>query len=271
MSATTAAPVTPGPRAVTGSPSLAWGIALPALRVVMVALACTLAWVVVGLTAGWTAFPPTPLVATVAMLPVNLICLALVVRRLRAEGTSARALIGYRPGALGRDIAWGMLWLAVLSVPFILTIVGMMWLLHGPGALTQFETVFVDSDAMPAFSPAVSLVLAIVAVLTFAPLNAPTEELVYRGHAQRAIASRRPLPLAILIPSVLFGLQHAWYAPTFDAVLVYVSAFFVWGVGSGIIAWRQGRLLPLIIAHGTVNLFTTLPALVVPFLPIGAS
>lgn len=262
---------TPAARAPAGAPSLAWGIALPVLRVAMVAVACTLAWVVVGVTAGWTAFPPTPLVATVAMLPVNLVCLALVVRRLRREGSGARELIGYRPGRLGRDIAWGMLWLAVLSVPFILTIVGVMWLLHGPGAFTQFESVFVDVDAMPSFSPAVALVLAIVAVLTFAPLNAPTEELVYRGHSQRAIASRWPLPVAILIPSVLFGLQHAWYAPTPDAVVVYVCAFFVWGLGSGIIAWRQGRLLPLIIAHGTVNLFTTLPALVLPFLPIGAS
>lgn len=237
----------------------------------MVAVACTLAWAIVGVTAGWTAFPPTPLVATVAMLPVNVVCLLLVVRRLRLEGSSAGELIGYRPGRLGRDILWGMLWLVVLSVPFVLTIIGMMWLLHGADAFTSFEGVFFDAEAVPAFSPAVSLVLAIVAVLTFAPLNAPTEELVYRGHAQRAIASRWPMTIAILIPAMLFGLQHAWYAPTPGAVLVYVCAFFVWGLGSGVIAWRQGRLLPLIIAHFTVNLFTTLPALAVPFLPIGAS
>jgi membrane protease YdiL (CAAX protease family) len=79
------------------------------------------------------------------------------------------------------------------------------------------------------------------------------------------------MPVAILIPAVLFGLQHAWYAPTPDAVLVYVCAFFVWGLGAGVIASRQRRLLPLIIAHFTVNLFTTLPALAIPFIPIGAS
>ena len=75
-----------------------------------------------------------------------------------------------------------------------------------------------------------------------------------------------PVALAIVVASVFFGLQHIWYAPTPDAVLVYACAFFVWGVGSGIIAWRQRRLLPLIVAHGLVNLLTSLPSLAVPFL-----
>nr|BFF12124.1 hypothetical protein GCM10025699_34270 [Microbacterium flavescens] len=261
---------TGAPATRSGTPSLGWGLGMPALRVALVALACALAWVVVGVTAGWTAFPPSPLVATVAMVPVNVFCLWLVVRRLRREGAGARELIGARTGALGRDILWGMLWLLVLSVPFVLTITGMMWLLYGSEAFSQFELVFVGADPAPEFSPAVTLVLGIIAVLTFAPLNAPTEELVYRGHAQRAIASRWAVALAILIPSALFGLQHAWFAPTSTAVLIYVSAFFVWGLGAGVIAWRQRRLLPLIIAHGTINLFTTIPALIVPFLPIGA-
>lgn len=253
--------------ATAGRPwSFAWGLGLPALRVVLVAVACVCAWVVVGLAAGWAPFPPTPLVATVAMLPVNIVCLALVLRQLHRERRSAGAVIGWRPQHLGRDILWGLLWLAVLSVPFMLTIAGVMWALHGPAVWDGFETVFFDEAAVATADPIVTLVLALIAVLTFAPLNAPTEELVYRGYAQRSLATRWPLALAIAVPSVLFGLQHAWYAPTPDAVLVYVCAFFVWGVGSGIIAWRQGRLFPLILAHGMVNLFTTLPVLIVPFL-----
>lgn len=246
--------------------ALAWGIGLPVLRVVLVALGCTLAWLLVGATAGPSAFPPPPLVAAVAMLPVNIVCLLLVIRRLRAAGTSAAALIGYRRGRFGRDILWGLLWLGVLYVPFALTIMLVMWALHGEGMFTAFETVFFDPGALPPLSPAAAAVLAVVAVVTFAPLNAPTEELVYRGSAQRDLATRMPLAAAILVSAALFGLQHVWYAPTPDAVLVYACAFFVWGLGSGIIAWRQGRLLPLIVAHGLVNLLSTLPALVVPFL-----
>jgi membrane protease YdiL (CAAX protease family) len=246
--------------------ALGWGIGLPALRVLLVAAACTLAWLLLTAWAGPAVFPPPPLVAAVAMLPVNVVCLLLVVRRLRASGTSAAALIGYRRGRLGRDVLWGLLWLAVLYVPFVLTIMLVMWALHGAGMFTAFETVFFDPNTVPPLSPGVAAVLAVVAVLTFAPLNAPTEELVYRGSAQRDLASRMPLPAAILISAAFFGVQHVWYAPTPDAVIVYACAFFVWGIGSGIIAWRQGRLLPLIIAHGLVNLLSTLPALAVPFL-----
>jgi len=111
-----------------------------------------------------------------------------------------------------------------------------------------------------------AVVLALVVVLTFAPLNAPTEELVYRGYAQggirRALGSRS---LAVVIPAIGFGLQHIFFAATAPAMLVFAVAFFVWGVGSGIIYLKQGRLMPLIICHFIVNLFTSLPALIIPF------
>ena len=246
--------------------ALAWGIGLPLLRVLLVALACTLAWLIVGAAVGWSAFPPPPLVAAVAMLPANLVCLALVVRRVRATGSSMGALIGFRRGRLGRDILWGLLWLAVLYLPFVATIMLVMRALHGDAMFTAFETVFFDPEAVPPLSPWVATVFAVVAVVTFPPLNAPTEELLYRGSAQNDLARRMPVALAILVSAAFFGLQHVWYAPTPDAVLVYACAFFVWGIGSGIIAWWQRRLLPLIIAHGLVNLLTTLPALAVPFL-----
>ena len=259
----TAAVGTPAPATRA---ALRWGLGLPALRVAMVAIACTIAWVILAWATGTaTAYPVPPLVAAVAMLPVSLISLALVRRRLRAEGGTVRELIGYRRGRLGRDILWGLLWLVVLSVPFAVTIMLVMVLLHREGTFAAFETVFFDADSLPSLSPGAALVLAVIAVVTFAPLNAPAEELVYRGTAQQDLSRRMPVPVAIIVASVFFGLQHIWYAPTPDAVLVYACAFFVWGVGSGLIAWRQARLLPLIIAHGLVNLFTTLPALAIPF------
>ena len=256
----------PRPRPRRGDGALGWGIGLPALRVALVAVSCTLAWVVVGVSAEWMPYPLPPMFAAIAMLPVNLICLALVVRRLRSQGRRVGDLVGYRRGRLGRDILWGLLWLVVLYVPFTLTVMLVMALLHGDAMYVAFETVFFDPEASFPLSPAVAAVLAVVAVVTFAPLNAPTEELVYRGTAQHDLTRRMPVVVAILVASAFYGLQHIWYAPTPDAVLVYVCAFFVWGVGSGLIAWRQRRLLPIIVAHFLVNLLTSLPALAVPFL-----
>jgi membrane protease YdiL (CAAX protease family) len=61
--------------------------------------------------------------------------------------------------------------------------------------------------------------------------------------------------------------QHVFYASTPDAMLVYLAAFFVWGIGSGLIVLWQRRLMPIIVAHLFVNLFTSAPALVIAFLP----
>ncbi len=161
----------------------------------------------------------------------------------------------------------------VLYLPFVLTIMAVMWALHGAAMFERFETVFFDPAGVPAMPGAVLAVLAVVAVVSFAPLNAPAEELVYRGYAQRGLASRLPVAAAIAISAVAFGLQHAFFAPTVDAVVVYVCAFTVWGALSGIIVHRQGRLMPVVVAHFLVNLIMTAPAVVLLFLPdaIGAS
>lgn len=210
------------------------------------------------------AFPPNPMFSAVILLPINLICLALARRMLHRHGLRARDLIGFARHRLGTDILWGLLWLMVLSLPFVATVMGLMALLHGERMFLAFETVFVDAEAVPNLSAPAALVLAGIAVVTFAPLNAPTEELVYRGFAQRMLARRLPVWVAISLSAMVFGAQHAFYAPTADAVLVHAGAFFVWGLVSGLIYLRQKRLMPLIIAHGLVNLFTSLPALVVP-------
>jgi membrane protease YdiL (CAAX protease family) len=53
-------------------------------------------------------------------------------------------------------------------------------------------------------------------------------------------------------------------------MVVYGVAFFVWGLGSALIYRWQRRLMPLIIAHFLVNLMSTLPALILPFILQGA-
>lgn len=242
-----------------------WAIGLPVLRVALVAAASALTWLVVNAVERDVAFPPPAMLAAVAMLPVNVICLWVVARLLRKEGRTIRELLGFVPRRIGKDLLWGLLWLAVLYLPFVGTIMLVVWFQHGSEMFIAMETVFFDPATVPTLNPIAWTIIAIAAVVTFAPLNAPAEELVYRGYAQGNLARRWPTALAIVVPSILFGLQHVWYAPTPDAVAAFVCAFFVWGVGSGLIYLRQRRLMPLVFAHGLVNLLFTLPALAVPF------
>src|SRR5690606_31548720 len=133
----------------------------------------------------------------VAMLPVNIVCLVLTARLLAGQGRSIRELLDLRRGRIVVDLLWGLLWIAVLYLPFAATIMLVVWLQHGDGIFTAMETIFFDPASIPTLDPITWTVLALVGVLTFAPLNAPAEELVYRGYAQRELARRLPVPVAI--------------------------------------------------------------------------
>ena len=96
---------------------------------------------------------------------------------------------------------------------------------------------------------------ALIAGVIFPLLNAPVEELQYRGYAQsRTIAASRRVWIGIILPALGFGLQHITFGFTLYAGIMYSVGFFLWGIGAGIIAHRQGRLLPLIFAHFVSNL-----------------
>lgn len=246
-------------------PSTRWAVGLPVLRVVLVAAASALTWVIISIVESGVTFPAPPMIAVVTMLPVNIVCLLLVVRLLRGEGRSIRDLLGFERRRVLKDFLWGLLWLGVLYIPFSGAIMLVAWVQHGAEMFVRMETMFVDPSAIPTLTPLAWSVLGIVGALTFAPVNAPVEEMIYRGYAQGNLARRWPAVLAIVVPSILFALQHVWYAPTPDAIVSFVCAFFVWGIGSGLIYQRQRRLMPLVFAHGLVNLFFTLPALAMPF------
>lgn len=245
--------------------SLAWPIALPFLRAAAVALAALATAGVLALAGQPSGPQAVSVFAALYVLPVNVLSLVAVVWLVRREGGSLRALIGVDRARLGRDLGWGVLWLLMLYVPFAAAIMGTMLALFGASMLEAFVTVFApDPAGLPALGLTASVVLAIVAVVTFAPLNAPAEELVYRGYSQGRLAAARPV-LALLLPSLAFGLQHVVFAATIPAMLVYAVAFFVWGLGAALIYRWQGRLMPLIVAHVLVNLVTSIPALVLPF------
>ena len=165
-------------------------VGLPVLRVALVGCAALLTWLGLAAAGDPGPFPPTILFAAAAMLPVNLVSLALVRRALHREGQRARDLIDFSWRRLGTDVLWGLLWLAVLWVPFVLAVMGVMFARHGADAFANFQAVFYDPDSAPSFDHALLAVLAIVSVVTFAPLNAPVEELVYRGYSQGGLVRR---------------------------------------------------------------------------------
>lgn len=241
-------------------------LALPFLRVGMVALA-TLATIGVLAALGQPAtLGAASLFSALALLPVNVLSLLWVRALVHREGSTLRAMIGFDRTRIGRDIAWGLLWIVVLWLPFMAAIMGTMFALFGTGLFAGFETALSPPAAeIPAISPMAASILGIVAFVTFAPLNAPAEELVYRGYSQPPLVTRWGAVVGVTVPAFAFGLQHVFFAATPAGMLVYGVAFFVWGLGSGIIYLRQRRLVPLIVAHFIVNLGTSIPALLLPF------
>jgi len=208
--------------------------ALLLTRLTLVAISTVIAWWGLSMKQTGVGFPPTFTFSALGLVVVNIVCLLMTRRFVHAEGGTLRAMIGFRRGRLLGDLGWGVLWVVVLYLPFTATIVLVMWLLNGERMFVAFETVFYDPASVPDLPAAVWLVLAIVIVLTFAPLNGPAEELTYRGYAQSRLSAVSPV-IGVLVPAVVFGLQHVFFAPTAQGMIVYAAAFTVWGVGSGLI------------------------------------
>ena len=226
-------------------------------RVVLVALATLGVWLVVRALGGSSAFPPTPGLGILGMLPVNLITLYMLIRFLHAENQRLRDF--FRPGRGGvlADVGWGLLWIIPLYLAFSIAMLLTVWALHGENAFTAMNTIFIDPDATPLLSPTWTLIAGILSVVAFVPINAPIEEAIYRGYAQSHLTKVWSAPVAILAISLIFGLQHIFFAATTDGMLVYFAAFSVWGLVSAIIVRFQKRLLPVTIAHLMVNLIMT--------------
>lgn len=211
----------------------------------------------------------TPQLSALYFIPVNLACLWLLRRRLRTTRRGLRELAGFEPRLLRRDALQGLLWMVVLFVPFIIAVNLTMLLLFGPGGmLPAFETVFApDPDLQREWAPWFNWTTALVTALLFPITNAPAEELVYRGHAQGELLRGGATPwVAVLVPAVLFGLQHLLLAPSAAGMLVYGVAYLFWGAGAGLIYLRQRRLMPLIFAHLYTNGIFSLAPLLILFL-----
>lgn len=209
-------------------------------------LAYRLAGYPVGVAAGqvWS---------TLTLTVINLLCLWLLVQRSKVEDFDIRQAIGFRREALLGDIAWGLLWSILLFGLLALGLFTAIFLLHGVEGFANLESVFVgDAD----FNFPAPSWLVLVSAIAFPLLNPFVEELQYRGYSQpRLIALSGSLPAGILITSLGFGLQHMVFALTFSTAVAYVFGYFLWSIGAGLIAHRQKRLAPLMVAHFISNLF----------------
>lgn len=233
------------------------------LRVLLLFTAAALVAGVVSATTGaGFSLALTPQLSALYFVPVNLLCLWLLERRVASVG-GLRRLLGFERGRLGRDALQGLLWMVVLFVPFVLAVNLVMLLLFGPsGMLDAYEVVFAPDPALALEWPyRFALGSALVTAVLFPLTNAPAEELVYRGHAQgELLAAGRPAAVAVLLPAVAFGLQHLLLAPSAAGMLVYGVAFLAWGLGAGLIYLRRRRLMPLVMAHLYTNaMFSVLP------------
>lgn len=229
------------------------GLVLTRIALLVVAAAASAA-IVAAATGAPFSLALTPQLSALYFIPVNVVCLALL-----ARAGGVRRLLGDRPYLRGSDVGYGLIWLFVLFVPFAAAINLVVLLLHGPsGYGAAFETIFVPPPgAELVLGPGVSLALAAVVAALFPVTNAPVEELYYRGHAQGRLEDRGAHPaVVVLVPALLFGLQHVFLAPSSAAMLVYAVAFASWGATAGVIYRRQRRLMPLIVAHFVTNLMT---------------
>ena len=240
------------------------GIALIATRLLAVFVTAALIWIGLGGWASGAGFPPSGTWAPLGLLPVNVLCIWLLVRRIRAQGLTLWEALGVERGRVWRDVRRGALCVLVLGVPFLLTIAVSVLVMYGAGAPRAFESMLLDASSLPAESPTPLLVLAVLSVVPFIVTNAPAEELVYRGYGMTGVAGRWGSRPGIAATSLLFGLQHIVFAASVPGMIVYFLAFAVWGAMAALVVRAEGRLFPVVISHWIVNAGLSIPGLLIP-------
>lgn len=188
--------------------------------------------------------------APLTLTVVNIGCYALLRWRAHQEGFRLRDLVG-SGSSLARDLALGLVLSVALGGLLVGGVVLAGVLLYGGDVFMRFGDVFVgDAD----FSFDLPWWLAVVSAVVFPLVNAPVEELQYRGYAQpRLVAAAGSVWIGIVVTAVGFGLQHVVFAVTLPAAFIYASGFLLWGIGAGLVAQRQQRLTSLIVAHFVSN------------------
>lgn len=186
-----------------------------------------------GLAPTWIDLAPN-----LAIVPIDLLTLAVVAGLLRREGRTLRSLV--LDTGLGRAVGAGLLTFLILAVAFVaFTIVGNLAAYGGPP----------PEVADTGFRPPLWFALWSMAVM---PVTvALAEEALYRGYVQPRLAVRVGRVPAVAVVAAAFGLQHVAFELGGDPRAALARLIITAGVGlllGALYAWR-GRLLPLIVAH----------------------
>jgi membrane protease YdiL (CAAX protease family) len=214
-----------------------------AAGLILSVLAAAAAESATGYHSGSTAAIPVAVTAAdVLGLWVGLVGASLAASRLRGRND------------LGQDYGWGLgRWWdlpvgAAIGLACQYLLIPLLYL-----PFEQFDRHLSHQLSQPAHrdTAAAHTIGSVVVLVLFLAVGAPlVEELFFRGLLLRALLGRTPVPVAIVVSALLFGLAH------FEAVQFAGLAAF--GVILALLAWRTGRLTPGIGAHAAFNMAAVL-------------
>lgn len=177
--------------------------------------------------------------SNVWIVAVDVISVLAVATLLRRRGRTLKDLIG---GFRGPDAGWGLLVFVIAGVTlFVGTFVGNLIVFQGPPPVPD------GGFHPPVWLGLWSLILMPVTI-------AVAEEVVYRGYAQGELMRRGSTAVAVLVPALFFGLQHAAVSATgAEDMLARVIGTFIAGIVFGLLRVWLKRITPLIIGHWLVD------------------
>ena len=122
--------------------------------------------------------------------------------------------------------------------------------------------VLVTGNLWGGFAPAYSGAALVFAVLSML-LVGYVEELLFRGFLFKALAEENSIRVAVIISAVTFGIGHIVNLLTGQANLeTVIQVFFAvaWGFIVTMVFYKCKSLLPVILAHGLVDVFSKFSA-----------
>ena len=167
------------------------------IRLVVMAALAAATYGILRVTGISRDFPPTD---TIYFPFVTIICGVVIWRTFRQYNVSFWAYLGFERHRIGKDIAWGLLWLVVTYIPLIITLMGAMYLMFGADMFNHFEQIF--SKSSPQLPGGAIATISILSAIIFLA-NAPIEEIIYRGWLQTGLTHRYGAVVAILVQGCL--------------------------------------------------------------------
>lgn len=122
--------------------------------------------------------------------------------------------------------------------------------------------VLVTGNLWGGFAPAYSGAALVFAVLSML-LVGYVEEMLFRGFLFKALAAKNNIQVAIIVSAVTFGIGHIVNLLTGQANLETVIQVFyavAWGFICTMVFYKSKSLIPCILAHGLVDVFSKFSA-----------